>query len=346
MPTSSAATKAANAPARFSVVSRTLPDDNPKLDTEAIMAAHKPKSGILQKVKNATGPFAETLTKDMCLDLLSINIDHNRTLNWKKINRYVGQMKSGEFIQYNGDTVRLAYFPKTNEDKLFDSQNRLWAAVIADVPLTVVIVAKIDERAIPTVDTGEMRTAAHMATINGFGAHANQLAYCIKNILYYKKSGKIKGNVSSNDIPNFEVDNFMHNKVETARLDKEIGYAKLYWMRANNKFFTAPQWVTAFYLLRTLPGMEDMARTFMDRFADGVDLRPTSPIKKARSHFETEFKYLTQGKERNKVDRKWLTIKFNVLFTAWNHYVNKETVNDIKINLDQVEIVKPIFRKL
>lgn len=325
---------------RFAPPVRTLKEIQPKLDTEDILRNWKPKTnGIIQKIKSAKGPFIETIDADMALDLLTLNIDHNRKLTWSKIYRWVEQMKSPQWGQYNGDSIRI-----TTEMKLIDGQNRLWAVYISKVPYITIIAPNIDPAVISTIDLGENRTAAHIAAINGFGGNGIQLAYAVKNILLYKRLGVMKGGVSEKEVPNYDVNIFMQNKVEMDRLNHFIGWAKTTAMHYNEKFFTVPQWATAYYILHSLPGMEKTANTFMEKFASGVDLKATSPIKKARTHFELEFKHFTQGKQRNRLSTPLLTIKFNTLFTAWNHYVKQETVSDIKFDVESRFIVKPLFR--
>jgi hypothetical protein len=183
-----------------------------------------------------------------------------------------------------------------------------------------------------------------MATINGFGANKGQVAYAVKAILLYEKFGQIKSSIFKNRIPNYEVNRFMQDKDRMSHLIDDIIMAKWRWMKDTKDFFTAPQWATAYYILRTLNGMENKARKFMDQFASGNELSARSPIRAARRHFENEFKHLKEGKHRNTVSGALLTIKINTLFTAWNHEINKESVGDIKIDAESKFIVKPNFR--
>jgi hypothetical protein len=336
-----AANKAANAPTRFTAIQRSHIDKTPKIDIADIIRNHTPNTGVIDKLKKATGPFYLNITPEICLDLLKLNdFDHNRDLNWKKIHNYYLQMVAGEWCNNNGDTIRTS-----TELQLLDGQNRLVAAYMAKFTLEMMIIApNCPPKSFAYIDIGENRSASDMATINGFGANKGQVAYAVKAILLYEKFGQIKSSIFKNRIPNYEVNRFMQDKDRMSHLIDDIIMAKWRWMKDTKDFFTAPQWATAYYILRTLNGMENKARKFMDQFASGNELSARSPIRAARRHFENEFKHLKEGKHRNTVSGALLTIKINTLFTAWNHEINKESVGDIKIDAESKFIVKPNFR--
>lgn len=342
MPNLQVATKAASAPTRFTTpFQRTAAADKiTKIEIEDIIRSHKPTTNIIAQIKKANGPFYANLTPDMCLDLLSLNdFNHNRNLNWVKINGFLEQMNIGEWCNNNGDTISIS-----TEMQLIDGQNRLVAAYMAGYTLEFMIIApNCPPKSFAYKDIGENRSASDMATINGFGTNKVQVAYCVKSIIMYEKTGQIRSTIFKNRVRNYEVNKFMQDTKKMNRIIDDIGIAKTKWAHDTN-FFTPPQWATAYYILRTLPHMEDEARKFIDKFADGNDMKANSPIRVARRHFETDFKHLLQGKQRNRITSGLLTIKLNTLFTAWNHYVNKESVSDIKIDAESKYIVKPNFR--
>lgn len=335
------ANKAANAPTRFTSITRLHHDKTPKIDIIEILRSHTPNTGVFDQIKKAKGPFYLNITPEIGLDLLKLNdFNHNRDLNWQKIHNYYQQMIDGEWCNNNGDTIRVS-----TEMQLLDGQNRLVAAYMARFTLEMMIIApNCPPKSFAYIDIGENRSAKDMATINGFGTNKGQVAYVVKAILLYEKFGKIQGAIFKNRIPNYEVNRFMQDKDRMSRIVDDIAYAKLKWMKDTKDFFTAPQWATAYYILRSLSGMEGTARKFMDKFASGIEFSAKSPIRAARRHFETEFRYLLENKQRNRISAALLTIKFNTLFTAWNHEVNKESVNDIKIDPESKFIVKPNFR--
>lgn len=341
--TAAAPNKPVNTPERRVSVTRTLKQEAEKIDIEAQVRDWKPKTGILDRIKKIKGeePFVVTLTHDMGMDLLTLNdFHHNRTLTWKKIRRFVGEMNADEWGQYNGDTIKISW-----DFQLLDGQNRLVAVVLSGKPYRVIIAPWIDPKLFAKMDMVENRTAAHIATILGWGTNANQVGHLVKNILLYKQKGVLKSSVSETDIRNYEVSKFIENNKKTMEfLVDFLGYAKANWARNTKKWFTVPQWVTALYILRDLPGMEEEALKFMERFAKGTGYSERSPILHARRHFETEFKHFLERKKRNKIPTNLLTLKYNVLFTAWNHYINRESVESINIDIESKHIVKPNFR--
>lgn len=249
-------------------------------------------------------------------------------------------MSEDEWGQYNGDTLRFGW-----NYQLLDGQNRLISVVMSGKPYTVIMACWIDPKLFSKMDMVENRTAAHIASICGWGTYANQIGHTVKNILLYKRKGILKPTVTENDIHNYEVSKFIESNKKTMEfLVDFLGFAKSHWARDTKKWFTVPQWVTALYILRSLPGMEEEALKFIDKFAKGSGYREGSPILHARRHFETEFSRLLEKKRRNKIPTNLLTLKYNVLFTAWNHYVNRETVQGINIDIESKHIVKPNFR--
>lgn len=335
------AATAAKAPTRYSAIKRDVTEKIPRIEIEDIIRKHKPTTGIVDQIKAATGPFYANITPEMALDLLTLNdFNHNRDLKWDNINSYYEQMLIGEWCNNNGDTISIS---KTMQ--LIDGQNRLVAAYMAKFTLEMMIIApNCPPKSFAYKDIGGNRSASDMATINGFGANKGQVAYAVKSILLYEKTGQIKASIFKQRIANYEVNRFMQDRQRMSRIVDDIGIAKARWHHDTNNFLTTPQWAVVYYILRTLPGMEDKARKFMDKFADGTDLSAKNPIRAARRHFENEFKHLLQNKQRNKISSGLLTIKLNTLFTAWNHYINGESVNDIKIDPESKFIVKPNFR--
>lgn len=333
--------RAANAPTRFTAIQRNSVEKIPKIDIADILLHHKLSTDIVDKIRNATTPFYVNITPEIGLDLLKLNdFNHNRDLDWKLIYDYYIQMVEGEWCNNNGDTIKVS-----TELQLLDGQNRLIAAYMAKFTLELMIIApNCPPRSFAYMDIGKNRSGSDMVKINGFGTKKSQLAYAIKAILLYEKFGQIKSSIFRSRIRNYEVNKFIQDKQRTARLVDDIGIAKARWMKDTKDFFTAPQWAAAYYILRMQPGMEDEARIFLDKFANGNDLRATSPIRICRRYFENEFKHLKLDKERNKIHSGWLTIKFNTLFTAWNHYVNKESINEIRIDPKSDRVVKPNFR--
>lgn len=337
-----APTKASQGPKRIVPLTRTLKKQTNKIDTADRIKNWKIKTDIIKIIKAIKGkmPWVQVIDPDMAMDLLTLNDrHHNRPLTWKKINEYIEEMKAGEWGQYNGDTIRIS-----TDIQLLDGQNRLWACVLSGVNLEVIIAPNIDPKMFSKMDRGENRTAAHMATICGWGTNPNQAAHTVKNILLYKSTGQIKGSVSDKHIPNFKVSNFMENKRVMEKLIDDLGWAKAEWVHKTGKWFTAPQWATIFYILRDNPGMEVEARKFLDKFALGSGYHEKSPIRQARRHFETEFKHLLVGKKKNIIGTDLLTLKFNVIFTAWNHYINRDSVESITVDPAAKYIVKPNFR--
>lgn len=313
-----------------------------KFDYDGIIKNHKPTTGIIKKIKNADPdkPWYELITPEIALDMLTLNdMGHNRPTEEKDIKKDIEQMQSKKWKQKNGDTLAIS---KTL--KLLNGQHRLWSIYRSGVPCVYLIVTGLDDDAFSFMDIGRKRNASHITSINGFQINANQLAYVVKAIILYKNRSVVKGSITEYDVHNYDINNFEQNRHEMGLIAKDLDYAKTYWMSFNKKFFTAPQWAFAFYLFRSLPDMYIKAKEFMDRFADGNELKPNNPIKIARNYFENEFKHFNRHQKRIKANKATLTIKFKVLVEAWNAFIRKDKITEIEIDFTTDAIPKPIYR--
>lgn len=313
-----------------------------KRDYKAIVEAWTIQTDIIDQIKRAKGYgiLDVVITPDMAMDLLTLNdMSQNRHIKTKTLEVYEGQMKTGKWKQKNGDTIGV-----TEGLKLVNGQKRLWAIYLSGIECRIFIVYGMDDDVFSYIDIGDNRTATDMTSINGYQGNERELAYIVKAILLFNEKSIVKGTVSSFDVPNFEVNNFEQKAPVMKRLAKELEMVKATWMESSNKFFTPAQWVFVFYILRTLPGMEDQARFFLDRFADGVDLKQTSPIRIVRNLFENDFKNILRGRHKARSNKASLTIKVKFLFEAWNKFIDNEKVSELTVNLEDPIILKPRWK--
>jgi hypothetical protein len=333
-----------NKPTRFTSPKeriRNIPKVPKQRDYAAIMEMHTIETNILDLIKKQTdyGAIVVLMTPEMCLDVLSLNdMGQNRHIDSYDVEKYEGQMKIDKWKDKNGDTICVS---KTL--KLLDGQHRLWAQYFAGVTLTVLIAVGIDDDAFSYKDIGRKRNAGDIISIRGYQTNAGYLAQVVKSILYYKKESKAKGAISDKDVPNFEVNEFASSIPAMNRLVKDLDYAKAIWCETTNKFLTPAQWVFVYYVLRNLSGREIDARTFMERFADGADLKATSPIKIVRTLFETEFRHFNKlrRKRSNKVS---ITIKIKAIFEAWNQYIDGAKISELDFDVKDPIIPKPRWK--
>lgn len=79
---------------------------------------------------------------------------HNRPVKWRSVKQYAGAIRRGEW-KLNGDSIRFDY-----NGVLIDGQNRLWAIVEADTPVTTLVGTGLEPEAQDTIDIGARRSLA------------------------------------------------------------------------------------------------------------------------------------------------------------------------------------------
>lgn len=126
------------------------------------------------KITNATVPFkieVEMITPEIARAYLERNT-HNRRLAHKQVDLLARDMKSGAW-RLTGDMIR---FDRNNN--LIDGQHRLEACVKADVPFQSLVGYGFDPKDQDVIDSGRVRSAADMLTLNNIQASAHVAAVC------------------------------------------------------------------------------------------------------------------------------------------------------------------------
>jgi len=313
------------------------------LDRKAFVEAWRPKTGIIEIVKNTprNQPLVYTIQPDEAMDLLTLNdFDLNREFSEPNADHLEGEFSNNDF-KYTGDTVKVSV---TN--RLMDGQHRLWACWVTKVPFETIIATGIPDENSSNMDLGKKRSAADTIAIGGYKSHNKALANAIKNILLYKKKSQIRSSVSDMLVSVPEVKHFMiENKKEMVRLGRDIIQAQDEWMRTAKNFFTLSQWLVLNYILRTLPGQEKAAAEFMRLFSTVANLKANSPIYVAHIYFRNGFDQFIKGKDRKTIERNILSLKFNCAIEAWNLWQKNEKVTQINLDPLAREITKPYYTK-
>lgn len=86
---------------------------------------------------------------------------HNRPLSEELVIAYMVDMLDGRW-QYNGDAIRFDH-----TGRLIDGQHRLHACAEAGVPFETDVVTGLAPSAMRTIDIGRVRTAGHIAHLEG-----------------------------------------------------------------------------------------------------------------------------------------------------------------------------------
>jgi hypothetical protein len=90
-------------------------------------------------------------TPALAMQILDNNNDMNRSIRQARVEKYASDMRAGKWLM-NGETIKF-----TKEGKLLDGQHRLWAVVLAEVPIDMLVIEGLDKEAMVTIDTGAAR---------------------------------------------------------------------------------------------------------------------------------------------------------------------------------------------
>jgi hypothetical protein len=100
------------------------------------------------------------VTPELAKQWLEANTN-NRPLSETLVITYMIDMLEGRW-RYNGDAIRFDH-----TGRLIDGQHRLHACVEAGVPFETDVVTGLDPETIRTIDIGRVRTAGHIAHLEG-----------------------------------------------------------------------------------------------------------------------------------------------------------------------------------
>lgn len=95
----------------------------------------------------------EIITPAIAKEMMKRN-PRNRNVIQGSLNHYIRQINEGQW-KLNGDTIRF-----DTDDNLMDGQHRLLAIIETGISMKCMIARNLNKDAMPTIDTGRMRTVA------------------------------------------------------------------------------------------------------------------------------------------------------------------------------------------
>ena len=129
----------------------------------------------------------------------------NRPLSQPHVDRIAKQIKEGKW-RFNGDTIKIA----DNGDVL-DGQHRLWACILADMPIDTIIIDNIEPEAWSTIDTiRKPRSGADILSLCGVDRHRRTVAGALAWLLRWQLDAFPAVRAPKNRIENSDVES-AHN---------------------------------------------------------------------------------------------------------------------------------------
>lgn len=148
----------------------------------------------------------ESITPELAKKYLSLN-KGNRNLTNKRVNFYVNQMKKGNWkLSPQG----IAFDKSGN---LLDGQHRLSAVVKSGITIDFVVSRGFDRDVFKVLDTGKIRSAGDVFSIEGIKNYTNTAAG-VNKYMKLKKGTGYDNNNNENNISNEDILNCYYERQE------------------------------------------------------------------------------------------------------------------------------------
>lgn len=239
-------------------------------------------------------PWSETvtLTPAMAEEWLTRNT-HNRVIRNGRIEELVGAIVRGEWF-LNGDAIRFAI-----DGSLLDGQHRLWAVVLADIPIETMVVWDLQPESQDTMDTGTRRNLGDVLRLRKED-NAPNLAAAL--CLQWRWDEGVVRNASRKPSVAQALAVLERNADLRITVGSAVRLAKRFKMSTS---VLAVSW----YQFRVLD-KDDSDEFFLHLF-DGIGLEPGSPVLAMRTWLE---RHMGVGAKAGAIMCHALLIK------AWNAY--------------------------
>jgi hypothetical protein len=234
------------------------------------------------------------VTPELAKQWLEANT-HNRPLSETLVITYMIDMLEGRW-QYNGDAIRFDHM-----GRLIDGQHRLRACVEAGVPFETDVVTGLDPDAIRTIDIGRVRTAGHIAHIEGV-ENADLACAIAAMVLLHRKHGIEHMNDPRRKPTKTEI-------VEAVRTLDGIQAAVARARKLGRRI--APPRVIGFCFLVFAEQNRKLAERFFDELEHGLNLSQDNPVYHMRERL------LSNRQSKAKLPQLNLVALF---FKAWLAY--------------------------
>ena len=255
----------------------------------------------------------ETITPEMAKEYLLKNT-HNRDKKKKSIQRYTKDMVEGRWIP----GVCAIIFAE--DGTLIDGQNRLYAVVNANVPITFIVVKGVPMEAQAVVDTPSVRTTADVFRLSDVANHST-VGTVVKRYQAYRSKMFYNSTKDFSNIQTLEFYKALSDKYDEASL---IG------IKYNRQYNSLSRGVFgALYMYLTIDlghSVEDVL-LFFDEISDSV---PSS-----NETVRTFRKYI-RNMEATGIKRADDGRKVKYLCRAWNAWIKGQSLTRFSTEVDNL----------
>jgi hypothetical protein len=241
----------------------------------------------------------ELITPEVAAEYLKLNIDNNRTLYPKRVDRYAREMREGRWEPTNQG---LAF---NVNGQLIDGQHRLHAVIQSGVSVSMLVTRNLPVSAVSKIDTGRARSASDLlkledvATKNYVGCSA-----IARQALSWDKGERWFSNY---DASNEEIVQYFVANRDLIERGAEIGKS------GARRIKMKPALLGLAYYLCARVDREAAERFFVTQVVEALGLEPGAPAKALRDKIDADAAAKLAG-PRHDFDLLATTI------SAWNKY--------------------------
>lgn len=254
----------------------------------------------------------ETVTPERARLMLEFN-KNNRPLIKRHMDFLRSEMENDRWIE-NGESVK---FSTTGE--LLDGQHRLSSIVETGKTYEMVVVRDLSKEAFKSLDTGRMRTAGDVFSIEGILA-ANKVAAACREILSLQKGLLTRGKIS-----NGELIEYLNENREIIEHTEEKNADYLAFGRILPiSVVSGMSWLMS-------QRNKNKSNLFWKRLCSGLHLEETNPIYLLRNMLQAD-----------KMSKRRMTIseKRGLIIKTWNYFLKEEEVKRLSFDVKNDKVPK------
>ena len=253
------------------------------------------------------------ITPDKACRMLDNKNTMNRNIDQKRVEKYARDMKSGRWM-LNGSTIVIA-----KDGTILDGQHRLWAVIIAGVPVFFLIVYNADKNCIDTLDTGMARTSRHIMQI-ARSEHSKTAAVLTKLLwLHDLVDGNLTPKTCRTEVSNARLLSFYEQNremIEEAATVAEHG----------GHHFVKSHMALAYCIIGRKTNYRDKLGLFFDTIKTGAYITEKHPIMTLRARLFD-----------NRMRARKLSVQETLAayIRVWNAYVRGKDLTTIRWNASE-----------
>ncbi|CCH02049.1 hypothetical protein FAES_4049 [Fibrella aestuarina BUZ 2] len=252
----------------------------------------------------------EEITPEVARTMLADN-QNNRTLTNRHVDFLAEQMRAGKW-QVTGEPIKIA-----TTGRLLDGQHRLMAVVKSDTTQSFWVARNCDPEIFSVLDTGRVRRAADVLSIEGY-KNVSALSGLIRLVILHQQGRLSSWGVKTRTLTNQDIVDFQRQEDMTPYINVGV---TLY---AKSRLLTTTEYAFLYYLLGKLDNEQALA--FVKRIASGAGLVDNSPELLLRQRLEAG----QMGRlNLSNIERLTLCIK------AWNARRGGEALTVLRVSASE-----------